>query len=118
MIKIYQYPACSSCKRALAFLRDNGIPFEAVDISLSPPSEEELIQMIERQGGIKPLFNSSGRRYREGGYSERIPTMSREDAVRELTRDGMLAKRPFVLTAKHALLGFKPQSWEALRGSR
>jgi arsenate reductase len=115
VIKVYQYPACSSCKKALAFLRDNGIPFEEIDISLSPPSEQELVEMIERQGGIKPLFNSSGKRYREGGYSERIPTMSREDAVRELARDGMLVKRPFVLSPKHALLGFNPDHWEALR---
>ena len=118
MIKIYQYPACSSCKKALAFLRDSGIPFEAVDISLSPPSEDELVEMIDRQGGIKPLFNTSGKRYREGGYSERIPTMSREDAVRELARDGMLVKRPFVITSKHALLGFKPDQWEKLRAVR
>jgi arsenate reductase len=118
VIKIYQYPACSSCKKALAFLRDSGIPFEAVDISLSPPSEDELVEMIERQGGIKPLFNTSGKRYREGGYSERIPTMSREDAVRELARDGMLVKRPFVITSKHALLGFKPDQWEKLRAVR
>ncbi len=118
MIKVYQYPACSSCKKALAFLRDNGIPFEEIDISLSPPSEEELVQMIERQGGIKPLFSSSGKRYREGGYSERIPTMSREDAVRELARDGMLVKRPFVLTPTHALLGFKPEQWKGLRPAR
>ncbi len=116
MIKIYHYPACSSCKKALAFLRDNGISFEAVDISISPPSEQELVEMIERQGGIKPLFNSSGTRYREGGYSERLPTMSREDAVRALARDGMLVKRPFVLTPKHALLGFKPEPWKALLG--
>jgi arsenate reductase len=74
--------------------------------------------MIERQGGIKPLFNTSGKRYREGGYSERIPTMSREDAVRELARDGMLVKRPFVITSKHALLGFKPDQWEKLRAVR
>jgi arsenate reductase len=118
VIKIYQYPACSSCKKALAFLRDSGIPFEAVDISLSPPSEDELVEMIDRQGGIKPLFNTSGKRYREGGYSERIPTMSREDAVRELARDGMLVKRPFVITSKHALLGFKPDQWEKLRAVR
>jgi arsenate reductase len=118
VIKVYQYPACSSCKKALAFLRDNGIPFEEIDISLSPPSEEELVQMIERQGGIKPLFSSSGKRYREGGYSERIPTMSREDAVRELARDGMLVKRPFVLTPTHALLGFKPEQWKGLRPAR
>lgn len=114
MITIYHYPGCSSCKKALAFLREKAILFEAIDISVSPPSERELLEMIERQGGIKPLFNTSGMRYREGGYSQRLPTMRREEAVRELARDGMLIKRPFVLTPTNALLGFKPAQWEAL----
>lgn len=118
MITIYHYPGCSSCKKALAFLRDKEIPFTAIDISVSPPSERELLEMIERRGSIKPLFNTSGMRYREGGYSQRVSTMSREEAVRELARDGMLVKRPFVLTPTHALLGFKPADWEDLQDSR
>ncbi|MEY4669845.1 MAG: hypothetical protein RL518_2544 [Pseudomonadota bacterium] len=70
--------------------------------------------MIERRGGIRPLFNTSGQRYREGGFSERVGSMSVEEAIEALSRDGMLVKRPFVLTKSHGLVGFRPTEWEAL----
>ncbi len=70
--------------------------------------------MIERRGGIRPLFNTSGQRYREGKFSEKIGHMSVEGAVEALAQDGMLIKRPFVLTGAHGLVGFKPDQWEVL----
>jgi arsenate reductase len=113
-IKVFHYPKCSTCKKALAFLREQGISCEAVDISATPPSKHELRSMIERQGGIRPLFNTSGQRYREGGFAEKVPTMSVEEAVEELAQDGMLVKRPFVLAGEHGLVGFKPEQWKVL----
>ena len=70
--------------------------------------------MIERRGGIRPLFNTSGQRYREGKFPEKIGHMSVEGAVEALAQDGMLIKRPFVLAGEHGLVGFKPDQWEAL----
>ncbi len=70
--------------------------------------------MVERKGGIRPLFNTSGQRYREGGFAARIPEMSAEEAIRELSRDGMLVKRPFVVAEGVALVGFKPEEWHIL----
>jgi len=113
-LKVYHYPKCSTCKKALAFLRKKGIPCEAVDISVTPPTRDELRSMIERQGGIRPLFNTSGQRYREGGFAEKVPTMSVEEAVEALAQDGMLVKRPFVLAGEHGLVGFKPEQWKVL----
>jgi arsenate reductase len=113
-VKVYHYPKCSTCKKAIAFLREKGIPFEDVDISVTPPSKEELRVMIERRGGIRPLFNTSGQRYREGGFSEKVATMSVEEAVEAFAQDGMLVKRPFVLAGDHGLVGFKPEQWAVL----
>lgn len=113
-IKVYHYPQCSTCKIALAFLRDTGVLFEAIDISKCPPSQAELVEMVARRGGVRPLFNTSGQRYREGGFSQKLPTMSVAEAVEELSKDGMLIKRPFVLTSEHGLVGFKPDQWAVL----
>jgi arsenate reductase len=113
-LTVYLYPSCSTCKKALGYLREKGIPFKPVDISQRPPSKKELRAMIERQGGIRPLFNTSGQRYREGGFSEKVATMSVEEAVEALVQDGMLVKRPFVLAGEHGLLGFKPEQWDVL----
>jgi arsenate reductase len=61
IITVYHYPKCSSCREALAFLRENEVAFKAIDISQRPPSKQELREMIARQGGIRPLFNTSGK---------------------------------------------------------
>jgi arsenate reductase len=113
-IKVYHYPKCSTCKRALAFLREYGVAFEAVDISESPPTRKELVEMVARMGGVRPLFNTSGQKYREGRFSERLATMSEDEAVEALSKDGMLVKRPFVLAKDHGLVGFKPEHWVVL----
>ncbi len=70
--------------------------------------------MVARRGGVRSLFNTSGQSYREGGFSEKISTMSVDQAIEELSRDGMLIKRPFVLTSTHGLVGFKPEQWAVL----
>lgn len=113
-IKVFHYPKCSTCKKALAFLREKGIAFEGFDISVTPPTRDELRSMIERQGGIRPLFNTSGQRYREGEFAAKVATMSVEEAVEALAQDGMLVKRPFVLAGEHGLVGFKPEQWKVL----
>ena len=110
-ITVYHYPKCSTCKKALAFLAEHGVVFEGIDISVSPPSPPEIRTMIERKESIRPLFNTSGTRYREGGFAEKLPSMSIEDAVAVLSDEGMLVKRPFVLTDTYALLGFKVDQW-------
>lgn len=114
MLKVYQYPKCSTCKKALAYLREQGVAFQAIDISTNPPSREELLEMIRRRGSIRPLFNTSGIKYREGKFSERIPAMSEAEAVDTLSQEGMLVKRPFVLTDTMGLLGFKAEEWAKL----
>jgi len=113
-ILFYHYPKCSTCKKAMVFLREHGISFEAIDISRAPPPERDLREMISRQGNVRSLFNTSGKSYREGGYATVVKNMSVDDAVKVLAKDGMLIKRPFVLTGRAALLGFDPKAWAQL----
>ena len=113
-LTIYHYPNCSTCKAALRFLLEHGVPFKAVDISKNPPSRAELRKMAELRGAIKPLFNTSGKSYREGGFSEKLRDMSLNQSIEALHSDGMLVKRPFVLWGTVGLLGFREDEWRAL----
>ena len=114
MLKVYVYPKCSTCKKALAFLRDNGLAHEAVDISKEGPPAAALLEMIRRRGSVRAVFNSSGQSYRNGGFSERLSGMSEQEALQALAADGMLVKRPFLLSDSAALVGFKPEEWKVL----
>lgn len=114
MLRVYQYPKCSTCRNALRWLDAHGIEYESVDITQTPPSSQELKRVLATSGvPLAKLFNTSGQSYREGNYKERLRTMSESDALDALARDGKLIKRPLVLGTGFVLLGFAAEAYEA-----
>ena len=43
---------------------------------------------------------------------DKLPTMSEEEQYTLLATDGMLVKRPIVVTENDVLVGFKEKEWE------
>lgn len=115
MLKVYHYAKCSTCQKALKWLRQRGVKFTEHAIRETPPSTEELKAMLAAHGGnLRRLFNTSGMDYRALGLSEKLPAMSPADALALLGSNGMLVKRPFVLDAKAGVFvtGFREAEWE------
>jgi Spx/MgsR family transcriptional regulator len=116
-MKVYQYAKCSTCRRAVAFLTQRGVHYDAIDIVTRPPSEAELSRALELTGlPLKKLFNTSGESYRHGRFGERLPSMTQAAALNELARDGKLVKRPLVLGDDFALVGFDEVEYRARFG--
>lgn len=111
-----QYPPCSTCKKAKAWLDDHGIVYSARHIKEENPSYEELKQWLESSGlPIKKFFNTSGLQYKALGLKDQLPGMSQEEQLRLLASDGMLVKRPIVVNGDTVLVGFQEAKWaEAL----
>ncbi|MCC7441728.1 MAG: Spx/MgsR family RNA polymerase-binding regulatory protein [Bdellovibrionales bacterium] len=114
-LKIYQYPKCDTCRRALKFLAARKVDFTSVDVTEQPPSLAELKAMLKAQSGeLRKLFNTSGQVYRELQIGAKLPQMSEAEALALLARHGKLVKRPFLLLHGGAgLLGFKEPEWKA-----
>jgi arsenate reductase len=107
------YPRCSTCKKAQTFLEEVGADFSVRNIKEENPTYEELKQWHEQSGlPLKRFFNTSGLIYREMGLKDRLPQMSEEEQLQLLATDGMLVKRPILLTEKGALVGFRQLEWE------
>ncbi len=114
-MKLYSYAKCSTCRKAIAWLRERGIRVDPIDITLQPPSVEELEAGLA-QLGRKRLFNTSGQSYRALGAAA-VQAMDDGEAIAALAADGKLVKRPFVIAASGQMAtGFKPEEWEALLG--
>jgi arsenate reductase len=118
-VRVYQYAKCSTCRDALKFLDQRKVPYEALPIVEKPPTLTELKTMLgavkKRGGSLKNLFNTSGQLYREMGLSEKLKTLSESEALALLTKNGMLVKRPFLLSTDQNgahLLGFKVDEWK------
>lgn len=114
-MRLYHYPNCSSCKSALSFIKKNELEVTIIDISKEAPSIDELQTMLKHyDGAIKKLFNTSGKLYQELNLKDKISTMSTDEAFKILNKNGMLVKRPFIISKKIGLLGFKPEEWSKL----
>ena len=110
-----EYPPCTTCKKAKKWLQDNGLDFTARHIKAQNPSAEELSQWQEKSGlELKKFFNTSGMIYRDLGLKDKLPGMSREEQLQLLASDGMLVKRPILVTGDTVLVGFKEKDWEKL----
>lgn len=108
-----EYPKCTTCKRAKKWLTENGIDFEDRDIKENNPSKEELKGWIDKSGlEIKKFFNTSGVLYREQGMKDKVKTLSEDELLDILASDGMMVKRPIVVTESSILVGFKEAEWE------
>ena len=116
-LRVYSYSACGTCRKALQWLALQGFSIEAgtlelLDITKTPPSLPELRQAFSSLGR-KRLFNTSGQSYRALGAAA-VAAMDDEQALAALAADGKLIKRPFAITASgSALVGFKPEEWQA-----
>lgn len=108
-----EYPPCSTCKKARKWLDDNAVFYESRHIKENNPSYEELKNWYEKSGlPLKKFFNTSGIQYRALELKDKLPGMTEEEQLRLLASDGMLVKRPLVVTENAVLTGFKAADWE------
>lgn len=115
MIQFIEYPKCSTCRKAEKWLQEHNVQFEKRDIKEDNPTKEELEQWYTSSGmDIKKFFNTSGNLYKERKLKDRLPEMSIEEKIELLSTDGMLVKRPILITDKGITTGFKAEVWENL----
>lgn len=115
--RFYHYPNCQTCKKAKRWLDDHDIAYEAIHLVDKTPSKATLRNLLQRSGlTVRKFFNTSGKSYRAGGFSERLNTMSDADALEALAGDGMLIKRPLLDTGERVLVGFREDTYREALG--
>ena len=114
MITFLCYDRCSTCQKAEKWLLAQGVSFEKRPIKEQNPRADELRQWQERSGlPLKRFVNTSGLLYRELQLKDRLPDMDEEEIRALLATDGMLVKRPILITDKAVVPGFREKDWEA-----
>lgn len=114
MVKVYCYSRCTTCKKALKWLDERKIKYELIDIKEDHPDEKTLRKLHKKSGlPLKRFFNTSGQLYRELELSKKLPEMSEDEMYKLLAGDGMLVKRPLLITDDAVLTGFKEAEWES-----
>ncbi len=113
MIQFIEYPKCTTCKKAKKWLEEQQISFQDRHIKEENPTEAELQEWIEKSGlDIKKFFNTSGMLYKELGLKDKLKEMTQEEKIKLLASDGMLVKRPIIVSDNYILVGFKEEQWK------
>lgn len=110
------YPKCTTCQKTKKWLTEKGISFEERDIKTENPTKEELDAWYKKSGlPLKRFFNTSGILYKEMKLKDRLPEMTEDEQLTLLSTDGMLVKRPILISDEQVLVGFKEKEWETLK---
>ena len=113
MILFLECPKCTTCKKAKAWLTENGVEFTERHIVENNPTEEELKEWIGKSGlPLKRFFNTSGMKYRELGLKDKLLDMTEEEQIALLATDGMIVKRPLLIGDNFVIPGFKEAAWK------
>lgn len=106
------YPRCSTCQKAKKWLNDNNIDYNERHIVEENPTYDELKKWYEISGlDIKKFFNTSGLIYKEMQLKDKLKDMSEDEKLKLLTSNGMLVKRPIIVSKDIVLVGFKEAEW-------
>lgn len=108
-----EYPKCSTCQKAKKWLDEQNVNYSDRHIVENNPTFEELKEWHAKSGlPLKKFFNTSGLLYKSMGLKDKLPQMSEDEQLKLLATNGMLVKRPILITDKAVLPGFKEQLWE------
>ena len=107
-----QYPKCGTCRKAAQWLKSNHIDVTIRDIVSDNPTQQELSVWIEKSGKpIQKFFNTIGLRYKELNLKDKIKNTQQEELLRILASEGMLVKRPVLISGNTVLTGFNEEEW-------
>jgi len=108
-----EYPKCSTCKKAKKWLEENNIPFEDRNIIEETPTVQELTDWIQKSGQeLKKWFNTSGLKYKELNLKDKLTSMNDQEKIEFLASNGMLIKRPLLISSNGIMIGFKEEKWK------
>lgn len=104
-IQVYGIPNCGTCKKAFAWLDQQGVEYEFINTKEAPPTRDMVASWVNALGS-RPMRNTSGQSYRALGEEKK--EWSDDQWVEAFSTDAMLLKRPlFVKDGTAVLVGFR-----------
>lgn len=108
-VTIYHNPRCSKSRETLQLLKDRGIEPEIVEYLKTPPSAQELEDILQKLG-MEPrdLMRKKEAVYEESGLDN--PALDRKSLINSMVKHPILIERPIVLANGKAAIGRPPEA--------
>ncbi len=98
-IIIYHNPACGTSRNTLGLIRNCGVEPHIIEYLKTPPSRDELVQLIGRMGiSARGLLRRKGTPYDELKLDD--PTLMDDQLIDAMMAHPILINRPIVVTPK------------------
>ncbi|UXN63973.1 MULTISPECIES: arsenate reductase (glutaredoxin) [Phyllobacterium] len=98
-VTIYHNPSCGTSRNTLALIRNVGIEPIVIEYLKTPPSRQELKDLIRRAGlTVRQAIREKGTPYAELGLDDK--TLTDEQLLDAMEAHPILINRPFVVTEK------------------
>ena len=104
-LKFYEKRTCTSCRKAKSFLTEQGAELESIDLNQGL-SVTQLDKIIGKRD-YRKFLNTRNELYRNMKMKDHPP--SRQDALRLMSENPNLIKRPIVIKGRMIVLGFDPE---------
>ena len=104
-MKFFSYNKCGTCRKAKKILDAYKLSYDEIDITETPPPKSVLKKAIKSRG-MKKLFNTSGEQYKKLRIKDKIGAMTEAQAIKLLSSNGRLVKRPIAVDGNRITVGF------------
>ena len=108
-VKIYHNPRCGKSRQTLQLLKEQGIDLEIIEYLKSPPSAEELNDILQKLG-MEPreLMRKKETEYKTSGLDDN--TLDRHSLINGMVNNPILIERPIVVANDKAAIGRPPEA--------
>lgn len=112
-MKIYHNPRCSKSRNTLQIIEEAGIEPEIVLYLQTPPSAEEIKDLLAKLGmSARELLRKGEDDYKANNLSDE--NLSEDQLIQFMVQYPKLIERPIVVKGKKAVLGRPPENVQAL----
>ena len=96
-VTIYHNPNCETSRNTLALIRNAGIEPVVIEYLKTPPTREQLVEMIEAAGlSVRAAVREKGTPFAELGLGD--PALADTQLLDAMLAHPILINRPFVIT--------------------
>jgi len=107
-VRIYHNPRCSKSRATLALLEENGHAPEVVEYLKTPPTEDELRQVLAALGlGPRDVIRTGEAAYKDNKLSDE--SLSDDQLIAAMVANPILIERPIVVSGGKAKIGRPPE---------
>jgi len=108
MLKIYTSPSCASCRKAVAFLKEQKIAYTEKNIMTSVLNEEELKDILAKsENGTDDIISKRSKVFKEKNLD--VDNMTIKELIGFIRENPTILKRPIIVNDRLIQVGYNSE---------